>query len=110
MLQHLKWRSLEDRRRDARLVMMYKISHDKVAVSKSDIRSSPDGLTIDWYACSLTEVEPMFSLIGLTTNVVDVAFPFRVLADCYSQIFCLINRFQDMTVKAIIEFYRCFIT
>jgi hypothetical protein len=29
MLQHLKWRSLEDRHRDACLVMMYKISHDK---------------------------------------------------------------------------------
>ena len=26
MLQHLKWRTLEDRRRDACLVMMYKIS------------------------------------------------------------------------------------
>jgi DNA topoisomerase VI subunit A len=36
MLQHLEWCSLEDRRRDARLVMMYKISHDKVAVSKSE--------------------------------------------------------------------------
>jgi len=34
MLQHLEWRNLEDRRRDARLVMMYKISHDKVAVNK----------------------------------------------------------------------------
>ena len=42
---------------------------------------SSDGLTIDWYACSLTEVEPMFSLIGFTIDVVDVAFPFRVLAD-----------------------------
>ena len=41
MLQHLKWRSLEDRRRDARLVMMYKISHGKVAVSKSDSLSPP---------------------------------------------------------------------
>ena len=41
MLQHLKWRSLEDRRRDAHLVMMYRISHDKVAVSKSDRLSSP---------------------------------------------------------------------
>jgi hypothetical protein len=41
MLQHLKWRSLEDRRRDARLVMLYKISHDKVAVSKSDRLSPP---------------------------------------------------------------------
>jgi hypothetical protein len=36
MLQQLKWCSLEDRRRDARLVTMYKITHDKVAVSKSD--------------------------------------------------------------------------
>ena len=41
MLQHLKWHSLEDRCRDARLVMMYKISHDKVAVSKSDRLSPP---------------------------------------------------------------------
>ena len=32
------------------------------------------------------------------------------LADCYSQIFHLINRFQHMTMKAILEFYRCFIT
>jgi hypothetical protein len=49
-------------------------------------------------------------LIGFTTDVVDVAFPFEVLADGNSQIFCLINRFQDMTVKSIIEFYRCVIT
>ena len=41
MLQHLKWRSLEDRGRDARLVMMYKISHNKVAVSESDRFSPP---------------------------------------------------------------------
>ena len=40
MLQHFKWRSLEDRRRDARLVMMFTNCHDKVAVSKSD-RLSP---------------------------------------------------------------------
>jgi hypothetical protein len=50
------------------------------------------------------------SLIGFTTDVVDVAFPFEVIADCYSQIFYLINRFQDMIVKTIFEFYRCFIT
>jgi hypothetical protein len=37
----LKWRSLEDRRRDARLVMMHKIPHDKVAVSESDRLSPP---------------------------------------------------------------------
>ena len=41
MLQHLKWCSLENRRRDARLVMIYKISHDKVAVSKWDRFSPP---------------------------------------------------------------------
>jgi len=41
MLLHLKWRSLEIRRRDVPLVMMYKISHDKVAVSKSDRLSPP---------------------------------------------------------------------
>jgi hypothetical protein len=50
------------------------------------------------------------NVLTISPDVVDVAFPFEVLADCYSQIFCLINRFQDMTVKAIIEFYRCFIT
>jgi hypothetical protein len=31
------------------------------------------------------------SLIGFTTDVVDVAFPFEVLVDGNSQIFCLIN-------------------
>jgi hypothetical protein len=36
MLQHLKWCSLEDQRRDARLVMMYKIFYDKVTVRKSE--------------------------------------------------------------------------
>jgi hypothetical protein len=38
---HLKWHSPDDRCRDACLVMMYKISHDKVAVSKSDRLSGP---------------------------------------------------------------------
>jgi len=37
------------------------------------------------------------SLIGFTTDVVDVAFPFEVLTDGNSQIFCLINHFEDMT-------------
>jgi hypothetical protein len=44
-------------------------------------------------------VKEATGLIGFTTDVVDVAFPFEVLADCYSQIFCLINRFQDMTAS-----------
>ena len=34
MMEDLKWRSLEDRRRDARLVLMYKIENNLVAVQK----------------------------------------------------------------------------
>ena len=44
MLQHLEWRNLEDRRRDACLVMMYKISHDKVSVTVTDFHSPPETL------------------------------------------------------------------
>ena len=34
MLQILNWRSLEDRRKDARMCMMYKIDREMVAISK----------------------------------------------------------------------------
>ena len=37
MLQHLQWRSLADRRKDARLTMMYKIHHGEVAISSSQL-------------------------------------------------------------------------
>ena len=37
MIEHLNWRSLADRRSDARLVMLYKISHELVAIPKTDI-------------------------------------------------------------------------
>jgi len=43
-------------------------------------------------------------------DVVDVAFPFEVFTDSTSQIFSLINRFEDMIMKAIVEFHWCFIT
>jgi hypothetical protein len=36
MNQRLSWSSLEDRRRDARLTMLYKIDHELVAISKTD--------------------------------------------------------------------------
>jgi hypothetical protein len=36
MIQRLGWRSLEDRRRDARLTMLYKIDHELVAISRTD--------------------------------------------------------------------------
>ena len=51
MIQHLKWCSLEDRRRDTCLVMMYKISHDKVAVSFSETFTTPE--TLQKYALSV---------------------------------------------------------
>ena len=35
MLQHLNWRSLSDRRTDARLTMFYKIVHNKVAIPQN---------------------------------------------------------------------------
>ena len=41
MLSSLDWRSLADRRTDARLIMLYKISHELVAVSKTDRLLSP---------------------------------------------------------------------
>jgi hypothetical protein len=34
MLEHLDWKSLEQRRKDARLTMMYKITNEKVAIPK----------------------------------------------------------------------------
>ena len=52
MLQHLKCRSLEDRRREPRLVMMYIISHDKVAVSKGDKLSPSLRNSMQTYALS----------------------------------------------------------
>jgi len=42
--------------------------------------------------------------IGFTTDVVDVVLPFEVLTDGNSQICSFINHFEDMTMKAIVEF------
>ena len=36
MLQHLEWRSLQDRRKDSRLNMFYKIVYNKVEIQKTD--------------------------------------------------------------------------
>jgi hypothetical protein len=41
MIEHLNWRSLADRRSDARLVKLYKISHELVAIPKTDILIPP---------------------------------------------------------------------
>jgi hypothetical protein len=41
MIEHLNWRSLADRRSDARLVMLYKITHELVTIPKTDIFIPP---------------------------------------------------------------------
>ena len=41
MTGHLNWRSLADRRSDARLVMLYKIANELVAIPKTDILIPP---------------------------------------------------------------------
>ena len=35
MLEHLEWKTLEQRRKDARLTMMYKITNEKVAIPRN---------------------------------------------------------------------------
>ena len=45
MLNKLEWRTLEDRRRAARLTMLYKISNDLVAIEKSSRLVPPNRLT-----------------------------------------------------------------
>ena len=57
MIQRLGWRSLEDRRRDARLTMLYKIDHELVAISKTDQQEDYDNLTtmpIKYHTVGLT--------------------------------------------------------
>ena len=41
MIEHLNWRILADRRTDARLVMLYKITHELVVIPKTDILIQP---------------------------------------------------------------------
>jgi hypothetical protein len=45
MLEHLQWKSLEQRRNDARLTMMYKITNEKVAIPKEGCLMSPKRLS-----------------------------------------------------------------
>ena len=41
MLQRFSWRSLEDRRKDARLVIIYKIANENVDMTKKDRLKPP---------------------------------------------------------------------
>ena len=52
MLQHLNWRSLSDRRTDARLTMFYKIVNNKVAIPKTDRLIPPLRLSRNMHAHS----------------------------------------------------------
>ena len=37
ILEHLKWESLKKRRRDSRLILLYKILKDKASIPKDDL-------------------------------------------------------------------------
>ena len=41
MINDLNWTSLENRRREARLTMLYKIEHQKVAIDKTNHLNKP---------------------------------------------------------------------
>jgi hypothetical protein len=76
-----------------------------------------NGLTNDLYACSLTEVEPMFRLRRKKPRVL-LALPqmlFMWLSHSRSSLMATPRYFalstdSKMTVKAIIEFHRSFVT
>jgi hypothetical protein len=80
MFQHLEWRSLQDRRKDSRLNMFYKIVNNKVEIQpiQSKLTRVSDGLTRDLYACSFMDTELMFkflfrraeNIVGLLSYVV----------------------------------------
>ena len=52
MIEHLNWQSLADRRSDARLVMLYKISHELVAAPKTDKLIPPFRLSRNMHSFS----------------------------------------------------------
>jgi hypothetical protein len=59
IIQRLCWRSLEDKRRDARLTMLYKIDHELVTISSTDQQEDYDNLTtmpIKYHTVGLTSV------------------------------------------------------
>ncbi|KAK3109083.1 hypothetical protein FSP39_022693 [Pinctada imbricata] len=66
MLENLGWRSLELRRSDARLSMLYKIVHDKVAIP-SDQLVRPTRLTRFSHSCTFRQIQT-------TKNVLKYSF------------------------------------
>ena len=52
MIYQLKWRKLADRRVDARLTMLYKITHKKMAISKTNRLIPPHRLSRNMYTQS----------------------------------------------------------
>jgi hypothetical protein len=49
MLEHLEWKSLEQRRKVARLTMMYKITNEKVTIPKEERIIPPKRLSINMH-------------------------------------------------------------
>ena len=84
LLQHLNWRSLEDRRKDAWLVMIYKIANENVAITKLDRRKTP--LRQSWNLHFLSFIFP--HMISAATalsfewhgrNIQGCCFPHQIL-------------------------------
>jgi hypothetical protein len=59
MIEHLNWQTLADRRTDACLVMLYKITHELVAIPKTDILIPP--VRFSWNMHSLSYQIPSTS-------------------------------------------------
>jgi hypothetical protein len=66
MIEHLNWQTLADRRTDARLVMLYKITHELVAIPKTDILIPP--VRFSWNMHSLSYQIPSTSWHMHTTQ------------------------------------------
>jgi hypothetical protein len=58
MIQHLEWRSLENRRKDARLALFYKIEHGKVAIGKEGRLTRPRRTTRNTHDKSYMYLQP----------------------------------------------------
>jgi hypothetical protein len=68
MLQHLEWRSLQDRRKDSRLNMFYKIVNDKVEIQKTDrlIPQKRQTRLAPYYTCYSVNFQRNKAFVGLS--------------------------------------------
>jgi hypothetical protein len=68
MIEHLNWRTLADRRTDAHLVMLYKITHELVAIPKTDILIPPVRFSRNMHSSNTIHMHTTQTAIILSTN------------------------------------------